>query len=143
MLGAECVAVGQDEATVLHQPASRNFLKMAELLLGAGASVDAKSNVRPGCSCLVAECVVVLLCVVSSLCSFSLISLDNCVLFFVVSFNCSFLPSLCLLYCPLCWYYLWYEYALFDCCVINVDLVVVCCCCRSLVVSWLFVFFLI
>ena len=57
MVGAECVAVVQDESTALHYEstalhiaAPNNFLEVAELLLGAGASVDIKNKVRAGCS---------------------------------------------------------------------------------------------
>ena len=49
-------AVGQNEETALHLATCYNFLEVAELLLGAGASVDAKNIVRPGCSCLGAMC---------------------------------------------------------------------------------------
>ena len=47
---AECVPVVQGGYTALHQAALNNSLEVAELLLGAGASVDAKGNVRAGCS---------------------------------------------------------------------------------------------
>ena len=46
------VAVGQDRWTALQCAAYLNSLEVAELLLGAGASVDAKSEVRAGCSYL-------------------------------------------------------------------------------------------
>ena len=53
---AECGAVGQSGTTALDWAASNNSLEMAELLLGAGASVDAKNRVRAGCTCLGAGC---------------------------------------------------------------------------------------
>ena len=49
-------AVGQFGTTALHRAAMYNRLEVAELLLGAGASVDAKDKVRAGCSCLGAGC---------------------------------------------------------------------------------------
>ena len=48
--------MGQGGATALHLAAYYNFLEIAELLLGAGASADAKNNVRAGCSYLGAVC---------------------------------------------------------------------------------------
>ena len=48
--------MGQRWHTALHTAAYYNFLEVVELLLGAGASVDAQENVRAGCSCLGAEC---------------------------------------------------------------------------------------
>ena len=56
VLCAECVAVGQYGHTSLHLAANENSLEVAELLLGAGASVDIESKVRAACSCLVAVC---------------------------------------------------------------------------------------
>ena len=61
VVGAECVAVGQHHTiqggiTALHTAASKNSLEMAELLLGAGASVDARDRVRAGCSWLATVC---------------------------------------------------------------------------------------
>ena len=50
VLGAECVTVGQGGTTALHFAARYNSLEVAQLLLGAGASVKAKDNVRAGCS---------------------------------------------------------------------------------------------
>ena len=52
------VAVGQYGygETALHYAAIYNRLEMAELLLGAGASVDANDKVRAGCSCLGGVC---------------------------------------------------------------------------------------
>ena len=50
------VPVGQFGWTALHYAANYNRLEVAELLLGAGASVDAKDTVRAGCSCLGAVC---------------------------------------------------------------------------------------
>ena len=46
----------QDGETALHQAARYHSLEMAELLLGARASVDATNKVRAGCSCLGAGC---------------------------------------------------------------------------------------
>ena len=56
--------MGQAGFTALHKAALMNFLEVAELLLGAGASVDAKNNVSAVCrsaAALVvcAECVAV------------------------------------------------------------------------------------
>ena len=51
--------MGQGRRTALRWAASKNSLGVAELLLGAGASVDVKNEVRAGCCCRVAERVVV------------------------------------------------------------------------------------
>ena len=52
------MAVGQDGSycTALHHAATENSMEVAELFLGAGASVDIKDHVRAGCSCIGAEC---------------------------------------------------------------------------------------
>ena len=52
-------AVGQFGTTALHWATlndSHSHSEMAELLLGAGASVDAKTKVRAGCCSLGAGC---------------------------------------------------------------------------------------
>ena len=56
VLSVKCVVVGQPRFTALHYAARDNRLEVAELLLGAGASVDAKNKVRAGCSCRDAVC---------------------------------------------------------------------------------------
>ena len=38
----------QNGKTALHKAAEKNSLEVAQLLLGAGAAVDAKNNVRAG-----------------------------------------------------------------------------------------------
>ena len=44
------MAVGQIGHTALHIAVQYNFLEVAQLLLGAGASVDARNKVKAGCS---------------------------------------------------------------------------------------------
>ena len=52
MLRLMLLSVGQWGSPALHWAAIKNSLEVAELLLGAGASVDAKNKVRAGCSYL-------------------------------------------------------------------------------------------